>query len=64
MMLQFILLGLLFIAATIVVFGSIAMLAGSLGEWMGKSPRVQSIMNKVASLVLFGLALKIATAHR
>lgn len=61
---QFVLLGALFIAATIVVFGTIALLAGTLGEWMRKSPRVQSIMNKVAAVVLFGLALKVATAHR
>lgn len=64
MMLQFIVLGALFIIATILVFGTIALLAGALGEWMQKSPRVQSVMNKVAALVLLGLALKIATAHR
>lgn len=62
--LQIVLLGAVFILATIVVFGAVACLAGSLGQWLGRSPRVQLIMNRLAGMVFFGLALKLATARR
>jgi threonine/homoserine/homoserine lactone efflux protein len=47
-----------------VVFGSIAFLAGTLGQWLHRSDRVQGIMNKVAGAVFVGLALKLATTRR
>ena len=62
--LQILLLGGVFILATIVVFGSIAFLAGTLGQWLHRSDRVQGIMNKVAGAVFLGLALKLATTKR
>jgi len=62
--LQILLLGAVFIAATIIVFGGIALLAGSLGEWLNRSTRVQNILNKLAGTVFLGLALKLATAQR
>lgn len=62
--LQIVLLGAVFIGATIVVFGAVACLAGSLGQWLGRSPRVQLIMNRMAGMVFLGLALKLATARR
>ena len=62
--LQILLLGGVFILATIVVFGSIAFLAGTLGQWLHRSDRVQGIMNKVAGVVFVGLALKLATTRR
>ena len=62
--LQILLLGGVFILATIVVFGSITFLAGTLGQWLHRSDRVQGIMNKVAGAVLLGLALKLATTKR
>jgi len=61
---QILLLGGLFILATILVFGAIAVLAGSLGQWLSRSERVQRIMNKIAGTVLLGLALKLATTKR
>ena len=61
---QILLLGGVFILATIVVFGSIAFLAGTLGQWLHRSDRVQGIMNKVAGAVFLGLALKLATTQR
>jgi threonine/homoserine/homoserine lactone efflux protein len=61
---QILLLGGVFILATIVVFGSIAFLAGTLGQWLHRSDRVQGIMNKVAGAVFVGLALKLATTKR
>jgi threonine/homoserine/homoserine lactone efflux protein len=62
--LQILLLGGVFIIATILVFGSIALLAGTLGQWLHRSGRVQGIMNKVAGAVFVGLALKLATTKR
>jgi threonine/homoserine/homoserine lactone efflux protein len=61
---QILLLGGVFILATIVVFGSIAFLAGTLGQWLHRSDRVQGIMNKAAGVVFLGLALKLATTRR
>lgn len=61
---QILLLGGLFIAATILVFGSIALLAGTLGQWLNRSDRAQTILNKLAGTVFVGLALKLATTER
>lgn len=61
---QLLLLGGLFIVATILVFGSIALLAGTLGQWLNKSPRIQIILNKMAGTVFIGLALKLAATDR
>jgi threonine/homoserine/homoserine lactone efflux protein len=62
--LQILLLGGVFILSTILVFGGIALLAGTLGQWLQRSDRVQGIMNKVAGAVFVGLALKLATTTR
>ncbi|MDY0131541.1 MAG: LysE family translocator [Desulforegulaceae bacterium] len=58
--LQIISLGLIFILATIIVFGSIAFLSGTIGTWFSKSAKAQSILNKTAAAVFFALALKLA----
>jgi len=62
--LQMILLGGVFIISTILVFGSIALLAGTLGGLLARNAKAQIIMNRVASLVFVGLALKLATTQR
>jgi len=62
--LQMILLGGLFILATILVFGGIALLAGTLGGVLNRSPQVQRYMNRLAGTVFATLALKLATARR
>ena len=62
--LQLFLLGGLFILATILVFGGIALLAGTLGQWLNRSHRSQKILNKAAGTVFLGLALKLATTER
>ncbi|MBS1169458.1 MAG: rane protein [Burkholderiaceae bacterium] len=61
---QMLLLGLVFIVATILVFGGIALAAGTLGQWLGKSARAQRIMNRIASLVFVALAIRLATVER
>jgi threonine/homoserine/homoserine lactone efflux protein len=62
--LQMILLGGLFILATILVFGGIALLAGTLGGVLNRSPQVQKYLNRLAGTVFAALALKLATAQR
>jgi threonine/homoserine/homoserine lactone efflux protein len=61
---QIMMLGGLFILATVIVFGSVALMAGALGDWFSKSARGQLILNKVAGVVFVGLALKLAIPDR
>jgi len=62
--LQMIILGGVFILSTILVFGTIALLAGTIGSWLASSDKAQLIMNRVAGTVFVGLALKLATTER
>lgn len=62
--LQILILGGVFIFSTILVFGGLAMLAGTIGQWVNRSGQVQKIMNRVAGTVFIGLALKLATTER
>jgi threonine/homoserine/homoserine lactone efflux protein len=57
-------LGGIFILATILVFGTVALIGGALGDWLNRSMRAQRIVNRVAGTVFLGLALKLATAQR
>ena len=61
--LQLVVLGGMFIVATVLVFGGVALLAGTIGVWLTRSPQVQLYMNKVAGVVFVGLALKLATTR-
>jgi len=62
--LQMISLGGIFIIATILVFGAIALIGGTLGEWLNRSESAQRIMNWTAGTIFIGLALKLVTAER
>ncbi len=57
---QILMLGGLFIVSTILIFGSVALLAGSIGRMLNKSGKIQTIMNKTAGVVFIGLAIKLA----
>jgi len=61
---QLMLLGGIFIAATIIVFASISILAGAAGERLRQSAWTQKIFNRAAAAIFAGLALKLALAHR
>ncbi|MCB1648305.1 MAG: LysE family translocator [Pseudomonadales bacterium] len=63
LVLQFFVLGAIFIAATLGVFGSIAFAAGALGSWLGRSPRAQKFLNQASALVLIGLAARLLTTR-
>ena len=62
--LQILALGGVFILSTWLVFGAIALLAGSLGQWFTRSQKTQKIMNRIAGSVFFGLAVKLATTKQ
>ena len=57
---QVLALGTLFMLATLIVFGAIALAAGTLRELLLRSPRAQVTMNRVAAAVFVGLAARLA----
>lgn len=58
--LQILQLGGVFMLATLLTFGTIALLAGRFGRLLQASPRAQVGLNRLASVVFAGLALKLA----
>ncbi len=56
---QILILGFIFMIATLLVFTSVAWTAGTLGTALKKSPGVQLIINRVAGTVFLALALKL-----
>jgi len=64
LILQMFLLGAVFILSAVLVFGMVCILAGTIGDRLRRSPRTQNIINRMAGLVLVGLALKLATSER
>lgn len=62
--LQIACLGALFIAATLLVFGAVVLLAGTIRARMLRSPRARRWLNRAAALVFAGLAMRLALAQR
>lgn len=62
--LQIFILGAIFMLCAFLVFSSIALLAGKLGNWFNRSPNAENILNKVAGTVFAGLAIKLALSER
>lgn len=61
---QLMVLGLVFIVATLLVFGAIACFSGVFGSLLLRSPRAQQWLNRVAGVVFLGLAVRLATSQR
>lgn len=61
---QIIQLGLLFIAATILVFGAVSILAGTFGQWLSRSGTVRRALNWAAGCIFLGLAIRLAATDR
>ncbi|PLC50145.1 threonine transporter RhtB [Pollutimonas subterranea] len=57
-------LGGLFMLATLLVFGAIALCSGMLGERVQQSQRAQRLLNRVAGVVFLGLALRLVYMQR
>lgn len=62
--LQTLSLGMLFIAATLLVFGGIAFFSGAFGERIQRSGKAQRLLNRFAGTVFLGLAIKLALSDR
>jgi len=60
---QFLILGGLFILATILVFGTISFLAGALGNSLRQSTQAQKWLNWLAGAIFTGLALKLLVSQ-
>jgi len=56
---QMLTLGFLFIVATIIIFGAISILAGSLGERLKRSQRARLILNRLAGALFVALAINL-----
>ncbi|MFA6311896.1 MAG: LysE family translocator [Sterolibacterium sp.] len=61
---QMLLLGGVFIVSTLLVFGGVALLAGTLADWLKRSDQGQRLINRIAGTVFVLLALKLASAER
>jgi len=61
---QIILLGGLFIVATIIIFGGISLLAGAWGERFRRSDRAKRVLKWLTGGVFVGLAIKLALTER
>lgn len=64
LVIQIMLLGAAFAVATILVFGAVALFAGSIGQWLAQSGAAQRILHRVAGTVFAGLALKLLVTQR
>jgi len=62
--LQLMLLGGVFIIATLIIFGTISILAGVFGERFRQSEVAQKLLNRAAAAIFAGLALKLVLAQR
>ena len=64
LILQMFMLGFIFIMATILIFGSISLVAGAIGEYLRQSSRIQKILDWLAGTIFAGLAIKLAITER
>lgn len=62
LVIQFLILGVIFIIVALTIFCGVAILAGSLGSWLKNSPKNQVYLNRIAGIVFLGLALKLVTS--
>lgn len=61
---QFYQLGALMAVTMVIIFGSIALAAGALGDWIKGSPKTQILLNGISGVVFVALALKLASAEK
>ena len=57
-------LGLVFVLSSFAVFGTVAVLAGSLGGWLRRKPQAQIYLNRFAGAVFLALAARLITTSR
>lgn len=52
-------LGVIFIFSTVIIFSTVALVSGSIGQWLTRSERAQKRMNTLAGMVFTALALSL-----
>jgi threonine/homoserine/homoserine lactone efflux protein len=57
---QIFMLGAVFIVVALIIFSSIAITAGALGEWLQRTPRARVYLNRIAAVIFALLALRLA----
>lgn len=57
---QMLLLGVVFMAVTVVVFGAVAFFSGWIGDWLRRKPAVASRLNVFAGITFIGLGIRVA----
>ena len=57
---QMLLLGVVFMAVTVVVFGAVAYFSGWIGEWLRRKPAIASRLNVFAGITFIGLGIRVA----
>ena len=57
--LQFIVLGLVMRVTALLVESAMALFAGTLGDWLSKSPRVRLWQERLAGLMIVGIGLRL-----
>lgn len=61
---QIVLFGAIFIVATVLVFGAVAIGAGTLGPVLQRTPLAQRLTNRVAAVIFAGLAARLLLTQR
>lgn len=61
---QIVIYGMVFDLAALLVFGAIACFSGAFGQLLQKSALAQKALNRLASMVFAGLAIRLATLHK
>lgn len=62
--LQLIVLGIIFILATLIVFSLVAQMSGVIGYWISKSKKGEVLINRVTTMIFISLALKIFYSNK
>lgn len=62
--LQMLLLAAIFFLVTLVAFSGVAFAAGWLGQALSRSPKAQTVINRIAGLVFVGLAARLLVTER
>ena len=57
---QMLLLGVVFMAVTVVVFGAVAYFSGWIGEWLRRKPAIANRLNVFAGVTFIGLGIRVA----
>jgi threonine/homoserine/homoserine lactone efflux protein len=57
---QMALLGVIFMAVTVVVFGAVAIFSGWIGDWVRRKPAIGERLNVFAGLTFIGLGIRVA----